>query len=399
MNALQDGLYPIYLRVTIDRKSKFYSTPYKCTVKEWDRKIGEFNSKFRNHLSFNSSLRTLKDEATDVLEKLAKEQKIVTLIQFDNHYRARENSGMLFKEFFEKEIKTLEDNGQISYKISLNCTLVALVKFSKNIDKFRFEDIDAQFLEDFELFLRKSGAEDGGIAVYMRNIRKVYNRAIKDKIVSKVHYPFSNGYQISKLKNKKVKKALTKEELDMIINFDISKALSILHARYLYIFSYYARGMNFTDLAELEWSDLEDMKFGYIRNKTKVNINVKLPENEIISEIINFYKNYKIYDTNYIFPILKKDKKEYSDIELYNRKYSVRKYYNKQLKKMLEILEIDKNITFYTARHTFATTALRNDVNIQIIKQSLGHKKLITTESYLEDFSNNEVDKVIDSIF
>lgn len=398
-NSLQDGLYPIYLRVTIDRKSKFYSTPYKCTLKEWNENSGEFNSKFRNHLSFNSSLRTLKDEATDILEQLTKEQKVVTLIQFDNYYRLRDNSGTLVKELFLKEIKVLEENGQISYKISLNSTLVALEKFKKNIDKYRFEDVDAVFLEGFELFLRKSGCEDGGIGVYMRNIRKVYNKAIKDKIVSKIHYPFSEGYKISKLKNKKVRKALTQQELDMIINFDISKAPSVLHARYLYIFSYYARGMNFTDLAELEWSDLEDLTFGYIRNKTKVNINVKLPENKIINEILNFYKNYRIYGTNYIFPILKKDKKGYSATELYDRKYSVRKYYNKQLKNLLETLKIEKNITFYTARHTFATTALRKDVNIQIIKQSLGHKKLSTTESYLEDFSNSEVNKVIDSIF
>ena len=52
-NSLQDGLFPIYLRVTINRKSKFYSTPYKCKINEWDDKTGEFNSKFRNHLAFN----------------------------------------------------------------------------------------------------------------------------------------------------------------------------------------------------------------------------------------------------------------------------------------------------------------------------------------------------------
>lgn len=36
-----------------------------------------------------------------------------------------------------------------------------------------------------------------------------------------------------------------------------------------------------------------------------------------------------MYNTPYIFPILKMNKEEYSDQELYNRKYSVSKYYNK----------------------------------------------------------------------
>lgn len=157
--------------------------------------------------------------------------------------------------------------------------------------------------------------------------------------------------------------------------------------------------MNFTDLAELEWSDLEDLKFSYSRIKTIAHINVKLPKNEIIGKILYFCKKYRMYNTPYIFPILKMNKEEYSDQELYNRKYSVRKYYYKQLKYLLKLCEIDKHFTFYTARHTFATTALRKDVNINIIKQSLGQKKLSTTESYLQDFSTNEVDMVIESIF
>lgn len=176
-NPLQDGLFPIYLRVTINRKSKFYSTPYKCKLIEWNSKTGEFHSRLRNHLSFNSSLRTLKDEATDIIEKIQKEQGIVTLIQFDNHYRLRGNSGILLKEFFEEEIKLMEENGQISYKISLETTIRALGKFKRNIDRYRFEDIDESFLNGVERHLRKN-ADDGGIAVYMRNIRMVYNKAI-----------------------------------------------------------------------------------------------------------------------------------------------------------------------------------------------------------------------------
>lgn len=174
---------------------------------------------------------------------------------------------------------------------------------------------------------------------------------------------------------------------------------SAKNARYIYLFSYYARGMNFTDLAELKWSELEENKFTYTRNKTKINIKVKLPDNKFIDELLSFYKMYRIYDTNYIFPILKKDKSEYTDDELNNRKDSVRRYFNKQLKKLLQLCGIEKNITFYTARHTFATAALRNGVNIHTIKQSLGHQSITTTENYLEDFSDNEVDKQLENIF
>ena len=141
--------------------------------------------------------------------------------------------------------------------------------------------------------------------------------------------------------------------------------------------------MNFTDLAELKWSDVENHQFNYNRNKTDVLLKVKLPDIPIIDEILQFYKIYRPYETPYIFPILNKKIKEHTPEEMKKRKDSVRSYYNKQLKEILKLCEIDKNITFYTARHTFATTALRKDVNINIIKQSLGHKRLSTPKIIL----------------
>ena len=119
----------------------------------------------------------------------------------------------------------------------------------------------------------------------------------------------------------------------------------------------------------------------------------------IIDEIFEFYRFYRPFDTPYIFPILNKNIKDFSKEELKKRKDSVLTYYNKQLKKIFKSCGYDKNINFYTARHTFATLALRKNVNLNIIKQSLGHKKISTTENYLEDFHDHEVDEVITKMF
>ena len=395
---LKNGLFPIYLRVTIDRKSKFYSTPFSCKLNEWNEKQGEFNSKFRNNLTFNKTLRKIKDDAIDILDFLEKDYGSYNLILFDKYYSKKDDKELGFIGLFEKEIEIFQQNGQVSYCRSMKDSLKAIKKFKKNIDTYKFENIDFQFLTEFENFMRKRGAQDGGIGVYMRNIRTIYNKAINFKIVQPQYYPFKD-YKISKFKKRKVRKALTEEEFQKLLDFDIEKMPTVKNALYLYIFSYYARGMNFTDLAELKWSDLDNFQFTYTRNKTDVNLKIKLPEKPIIKEILNFYKIYRPYNTPYIFPILIKSMKDYSDEELKNRKYNVITYYNKKLKEIFKFLEIEKNITFYTARHTFATTALRNNVNINIIKQSLGHKRLSTTENYLDDFKESEVDDVITAMF
>lgn len=395
---LKNGLYPIYLRVTINRKSKFYSTPFTCHLKEWDEKQGEFKNKYSNSNNFNKTLRKLKDEASDVINELENEFQSYNLILFDKFYSKRESADTLFVQFFNKEIDNYRNNGQVNYARSMGNSLTALNQFAKKLNDYKFESIDFQFLSDFERFLRMRGCNDGGIASYMRNIRTIYNRAIYCKVVEPQYYPFRD-YKLSKLKKRDLRKALTTQEFNTFLAFDIESLPAAKNARYAYLFSYYARGMNFTDIAELKWSDLHDLSFRYNRNKTEALLKIKLPDIPIIHEMLNFYKVYRPYETPYIFPILAKNKNEYSDIELVAKKDNTRMYYNLQLKAILAACNIDKNITFYTARHTFATAALRNNVNINIIKQSLGHKRLSTTENYLDDFQDSEVDDVIIGIF
>lgn len=266
-NVLKNGLYPIYLRVTIDRKSKFYSTPFSCKLTEWNENQGEFTSKFRNHISFNKTLRKLKDDASDVISSLEKDFESYNLILFDKYYSKKDQQGFSFYDLFKKEINIFYDNGQISYSTSMKEALNALKQFKKDLNNYKFENIDFQFLTDFENFLRKRGANDGGIGVYMRNIRTIYNKAINYKIVQPQYYPFRD-FKISKYKKRNIRKALSENEFQSLINFNTETVPAAKNARYLYIFSYYARGMNFTDLAELKWSDLDSLQFSYNRNKT-----------------------------------------------------------------------------------------------------------------------------------
>ena len=58
----------------------------------------------------------------------------------------------------------------------------------------------------------------------MRNIRATFNIAIKSKIAKQELYPFKD-YKISALKSQKIKKALTKEQLQNLIDFDIKKLI------------------------------------------------------------------------------------------------------------------------------------------------------------------------------
>ncbi len=56
---------------------------------------------------------------------------------------------------------------------------------------------------------------------------------------------------------------------------------------------------------------------------------------------------------------------------------------NAYLKEIAAICEINKELTFHIARHTFATTVtLTNGVPIESVSKMLGHKNLRTTQHY-----------------
>ena len=56
---------------------------------------------------------------------------------------------------------------------------------------------------------------------------------------------------------------------------------------------------------------------------------------------------------------------------------------NAYLKELADICNIDKELTYHIARHTFATTVtLTNGVPIESVSKMLGHKNLRTTQHY-----------------
>lgn len=62
---------------------------------------------------------------------------------------------------------------------------------------------------------------------------------------------------------------------------------------------------------------------------------------------------------------------------------------NAYLKEIAKACGIYKNISFHTARHTFATTVtLSNGVPIETVSKMLGHTKLSTTQIYARVLEN-----------
>jgi len=55
---------------------------------------------------------------------------------------------------------------------------------------------------------------------------------------------------------------------------------------------------------------------------------------------------------------------------------------------------IARNLTFHSARHTYSTLLLTNNVGVEVIQKMLGHKHLKTTMLYAKIIDQRKLDAV-----
>ena len=387
---LSDGLYPIFLRITKDRQSKFYKTPFSSTISEWTSSTGTFNKKKNNHFQNNRLLVKIKDRAYKIATDLEVENPDYTLQDFDKRYRITFNpvSNDVFA-FFDEIIEEMTFAGRIGNAKSYKDTKTSVQIFHK-LKKLKFREVNSAFLSKYDAFLRSRGGTDGGVGVKMRAIRALFNKAIARGVIKESLYPFKT-YKISRLRGKGFKRALDFEEILRIINLDLSDHPHLINTRNYFVFSFYTRGMNFADMMCLEWKDVEANVIYYTRAKTKGNFSIAIMPP--VQKILDYYREHG-YGNKYVFPLLFRE--DYTPTQLADRKHKMLGIYNIELKEVAKLCNITKNVSSYVARHSFANCLKQKGVATDVISESLGHQNLAVTQAYLKELDTEIVDKALE---
>ncbi len=381
---LSNGNHRIYLRIIKDRKRKNISLGLECKKDDFENE--SFQKRHPNYKTENNFLISLKSRANQIIRDFQLEDTNFTLEEFENKFRKIDpNQKLLVIDFFNEIIDELTNAGRIGSAVAYKDTKVSLIKFTGK--KITFKGITPTLLEKYEAYLRSKGNENGGIAFKMRHLRALINIAIKRGLVHKDCYPFDN-YKVAKLKLIKNKRALTIEEFQRIKNVELSENPYLLEAFHYFMFSIYARGMNFVDMMKLKWSDIQNGRIHYIRSKTKGNFNIEI--NEAMQGIIDYYKNQN-RNSQYVFPILLKD--DLTPTQIANRKHKVLSRYNSKLKEIGKLANIDKKLSSYVARHSFATILKYLGTSVDKISEMMGHSDIQITMTYLKEFDNETLDQ------
>lgn len=382
--AMSDNKHAVYLQVIKNRKRKLINLGFKCQKSHFKDK--EFTKDHPNYKIENELLAEYKAKALKIVRELELDNKDFTLKEFEDRFRGKKNNqNYNVESFYDELVEDYKKSGRMSTAKAYKDTKVSLLKFFG--DNFKFKDITPMALNKYEVFLRQSGGTDGGISFRMRNLRAVFNKAIKQELIPENLYPFKT-YKVSKLKPIANKTALSLEEFKKIKNIDLLKNPHLIDAYNYFMFSVFTRGMNFQDMMLLKWNDIRNGRIYYTRSKTKKKINLEVIEP--VQEILNYYKAQK-RPTQYVFPILTKEKM--TPQQIMNRKVKVLKIYNESLKEIAKKVNVDKNITSYVGRHSFATILKMIGTPIEKISEMMGHSDVSITIAYLKEFSDEDLDR------
>jgi len=128
------------------------------------------------------------------------------------------------------------------------------------------------------------------------------------------------------------------------------------------------------------------MAVSFIGGEKPVDLDIKITDS--LNTILTHYIS-RNPESEYIFPIVKRDTPftQEKDIQW------ARKRYNRDLKELAKTCGIEKNLTSYVSRHSFATQAMLQQIPLNAISSMLGHSILKTTEIYLKSLPSNVLDE------
>lgn len=388
---LKGGRHPIQLQLIHNLKVKRYTIDKQaCTLVQWDADAGRMKPRTTGGTQTNAVLNELATNVKNIVDALVVHGTL-SLEAFHTRYRNPKATGDLCAYMESMEVK-FRDAGRTGYSIMFRNAVSALNRF-RNGQPVKFHEATPRMLEDLEAFLRGEGCTAGGIATYFRVIRVAINQAIKDRLLSPEQYPFETdrhkGYSMKRLKATTSPSALSDEDLDKLKAFPFEDHPKLGCTVRLFMFSYYARGINFADIARLRYTDIVNGRLKYTRTKTKrkgERANFNIPVSAPMRAILDYFGD---RESSYLFPILKGT--EGNEAEVWERIKDRLQHVNRDLKAVGKALNIPA-LTFYVARHTYATTLKRRGVDVAIISESMGHENVNTTAAYLKRFENEVLD-------
>jgi len=415
------GKFPVYLRITQNRKHKRIKTTIEVS------RLNDFNPNAKqenwikkqepNYKKWNDILAKELEKAKDAFRKL--EEEGLATSEAMASVITNKGKPTSFLDYARKRTMEIFAEGGIRNWKKYNGFCNKLEDFLKEqkAGDLTFAELSPALLSEFKSYLHtlhnirepEKMLHPNTIALNLRIFKTITSKAVKEGLITMEKNPFLS-FENKTIKTTKEK--LTDEELQRIRDLDLQEGSRIWDARNIFLFSFYCAGIRIGDLLQLRWlNTTPEGRLVYYMNKNHKKRDLLLIQPA--KEILQLYWKEGKKPTDYIFPLLNNDQlfagvirpEDIDTLSPENKKLlmdqlsSKTAIVNNNLNKIKDLAGLNKKLTTHISRHTFAYKAKQAGIPDGRIKGILAHSNLKTTEGYMGEFSTEEDDKVLSSIF
>lgn len=369
----------LYFQIIQNRVIRQMNTDYKIYAYEWDAEIESVvvsGARANILCSIRERMEWDLSRFERIVRQLEQERRKYTADDVITLFHKVTKETSLFS-FMHSVIIQLRQLGKIRTSETYTATLKSFMEFREEHD-VPLDGVNSDLMLLYEAHLKAKGVRMNTISFYMRILRAVYNRAVEKELTPQ-KYPFRHVYTGV---DKTVKRAVPVKVIKALKELNLSMKSSLDFARDMFMFSFYTRGMSFVDMAYLKKTDLQNGILTYCRRKTGQRFTVKWEK--CMEEII---KKYPSNSSTYLLPIIKEQGNERKQYD--NALHLV----NYRLKDLSGMLKLQRPLTMYVARHSWASVAKVRNVPLSVISEGMGHDSEKTTQIYLASLEASVVDK------
>lgn len=365
----KSGPFHVYLRITVDGVPKEISVKREWELSRWNTQTGRAAGTKEDARTLNHFLESLTVKVHEARRQLFESHKEISAQAIKNAMMGVDDRKLILKAFedhnkqFASLVPHQYSKGTLDlFKRTLDHTR-NFIRWKYNVEDLDIRSLDYEFISEFSFWLKGvKKCQHYTTVKYLTYFKKIVLLSVKYGWLAKD--PFT-GFKLTK---KELEKPyLTEQELNVITQKKFgSERLSLV--RDIFLFSCFT-GLAYADVQKLKSSEIIVGFDGQpwivtCRQKTDSPSRIPLLKQSLI--ILDRYKDHPVcMNKGTVLPVLSNQKM------------------NAYLKEIADVCNLDKNLTFHVARHTFATSVtLSNGVPIESVAKMLGHKNLRQTQHY-----------------
>lgn len=363
-----DGTVALFYQVLINRKKTTVPLNLYWPLSHFDEQQG-IKPRQRGDKLHEDYTRTIERKGNDINEVFiwARLANVELTIEIFLRELANQKSRYNFCAYWKRVMEERLAKGIItqSTRDSHNASLATLMEFKNEV---MFNELNIRFLEDYRAWMfRQEGLVGNTIWKKLKEMRTYTNLAIQDGY--HFDYPFK-GFKMPAFTSRI--DYLSEEEFLTLMKYYDSEELEDGHIITLraFLFACYT-GLRISDLMTVSWKEIRKdvMTFRPQKRPKDMADTVSIPLHPDARDMIPSQKGVLI-------PTVSEQSM------------------NRTIKTIARKLELNPNITFHWARHTFATRFLRHGGRIEVLQQILGHKKIETTMIYVHVDESRKRDEI-----